>query len=937
MQVVTGVMVAFRRCVLALILCAIASPVWADFQTGYDASQRGDYATAHREWRPLAEQGDAHAQFNLGIIYDNGQGVPQDYAEAVKWYRKAADQGNARAQLLLGTMYRKGQGVPQDYAEAVKWHRLAADQGHAIAQFNLGIMYRKGQGVPQDYAEAVKWYRLAADQGYAAAQNSLGIMYKKGQGVPQNYAKAVNWCRKAAEQGYARAQNNLGFLYEKGQGVPQDYIEAVKWYRKAADQGQVNAQFNFGTMYVNGIGVPKDYQEAYFWFSLSAAQGNEDAQKGRDLVARSLSLVQKVRVQQRASQWRANTTSPTATVQKKPSSPSQKTSIREVQTRLAKLGYTPGPSDGVMGRKTRNAIEAFQRDEGLPATGKATKMLGELLETKLASRQERTRPTSPPPAAPLQVGDFGTFHTLVIGNDAYRFLPQLRTAVKDAKAVAELLEGRYGFRATTLINATRDEVIQALEKLRRGLTEQDNLLIYYAGHGQLDRAADRGYWLPIDATEDSQANWLNNVTITDTLKAIRAKHVMVVADSCYSGTLTRDTRGIEVKPKEPDYVAKTHRKKSRTVLASGGLEPVSDSGGSGHSVFAKAFMDALRDNEGVIDGLDVFSYVRKQVRLNADQVPHYGNIRYAGHEVGGDFLFARKLEHQSEVRREEPAVAAIQPAPVPQPSSPVRRAVGVFPKTYRPGDTFKDCALCPEMVVIPPGTFRMGSPSSEPERDDDEGPQHKVWINYSFAVGKYEVTQAEWRAVMGTDPSFFTEDKYPEVWANKYPVEQVSWSDAQDFVHTLSVITGEEYRLLSEAEWEYVARAGTTTPFQTGQTISLDQANFVRAKIFPYDDRSPHRPSLVMPAAVGSYPANGFGLHDVHGNVWEWVTDCWHDNYDNAPKNGEPWTTGADCSERIVRGGSFITNETVIRSANRFSDRKSSNHIGFRVARSLSR
>jgi len=240
--------------------------------------------------------------------------------------------------------------------------------------------------------------------------------------------------------------------------------------------------------------------------------------------------------------------------------------------------------------------------------------------------------------------DLGSFHALVIGNNAYRTLPRLRTAVKDAQAVAELLESRYGFRATTLTNATRDEVIQALDALRSKLTERDNLLIYYAGHGKLDRGSDRGFWLPVDAKEDSRANWLNNVTITDALKAIRAKHVMVVADSCYSGTLTRDTRGVEVRVKKSDYVAKTHRKKSRTVLASGGLEPVSDSGGSGHSVFAKAFMDALRDNEGVIDGLDVFAYVRKQVRLNADQVPNYANIRYAGHEVGGDFLFARKLE-----------------------------------------------------------------------------------------------------------------------------------------------------------------------------------------------------------------------------------------------------------------------------------------------------
>ena len=170
-------------------------------------------------------------------MYANGQGVPQDYAEAVKWYRKAADQGDAHAQSNLGACTKKGQGVPQDYAEAVKWYRKAADQGNATAQYNLGGMYDKGKGVPQDYAEAVKWYRLAADQGNADAQFNLGVMYDNGQGVPQDYAEAMKWYRLAADQGNAAAQNNLGVLYKQGQGVPQDYAVAMKWFSLSAAQG----------------------------------------------------------------------------------------------------------------------------------------------------------------------------------------------------------------------------------------------------------------------------------------------------------------------------------------------------------------------------------------------------------------------------------------------------------------------------------------------------------------------------------------------------------------------------------------------------------------------------------------------------------------------------------------------------------------------------
>ena len=140
----------------------VVAPALSQFDQGYAADSRGDYATALRFWRPLADQGNAGAQYNLGNMYDKGQGVPQDYAAAVSWYRKAADQGFAAAQYNLGNMYRLGQGVPQDYAAAVSWTRKAADQGDADAQGNLGVMYQYGQGVPQDYVQAHKWYNLGS-------------------------------------------------------------------------------------------------------------------------------------------------------------------------------------------------------------------------------------------------------------------------------------------------------------------------------------------------------------------------------------------------------------------------------------------------------------------------------------------------------------------------------------------------------------------------------------------------------------------------------------------------------------------------------------------------------------------------------------------------------------------------------------------------------
>jgi TPR repeat protein len=166
-------MIKLLRAAAFLLCTAVAAPVMAqDFDKGLAAAQAGDFATAFQEWRPLAEQGNAGAQNNLGSIYREGLGVPQDYAEAVNWYRLAAEQGYADAQNNLGVMYREGLGVPQDYAEAVNWYRLAAEQGYAGAQYNLGIMYENGEGVPQDNVIAHMWSNIGGANGEAIALNN---------------------------------------------------------------------------------------------------------------------------------------------------------------------------------------------------------------------------------------------------------------------------------------------------------------------------------------------------------------------------------------------------------------------------------------------------------------------------------------------------------------------------------------------------------------------------------------------------------------------------------------------------------------------------------------------------------------------------------------------------------------------------------------------
>ena len=243
---------------------------------------------------------------------------------------------------------------------------------------------------------------------------------------------------------------------------------------------------------------------------------------------------------------------------------------------------------------------------------------------------------------------------------------------------------------------------------------------------------------------------------------------------------------------------------------------------------------------------------------------------------------------------------------------------------------FRDCAECPEMTVLPPGTYRMGSRSDEEGRFDDEGPDHDVTIPESLAVGMYEVTFAEWDAChlaggcshKPADNGWGRED---------LPVVNVSWEDAQEYVRWLSAKTGKEYRLLTESEWEYAARARTTTRYHWGDEPGRNRANCRGCRTGTGTPR---------PFRVGSFAANDFGLFDVHGNVWEWVEDCWHRNYGNAPSDGSAWVTSRvprSCRHRILRGGSWNVGPRNVRSAvrSRFAERIHSDTVGFRIVRTM--
>ena len=238
---------------------------------------------------------------------------------------------------------------------------------------------------------------------------------------------------------------------------------------------------------------------------------------------------------------------------------------------------------------------------------------------------------------------FGNYYALVIGNNNYSHMGKLKTAINDATEVAQVLRRAYGFKVNLLTDATRAEMILALSKLRATLKFDDNLLIYYAGHGILDEIGEQGYWLPVDAEQGNPTNWISVGNITVMLRAIRAKHALVIADSCYSGTLVRSGAAQPRTAKEKyAWIKRISGKRSRVALVSGGLEPVTDGGGGGkHSVFANALINALKRNTGVIEGQELFDQIKRPVVLNADQTPSYSDIRKTGHD-GGDFILVRR-------------------------------------------------------------------------------------------------------------------------------------------------------------------------------------------------------------------------------------------------------------------------------------------------------
>ena len=589
-------MLTLNRLLLAASMCClVATANAAPKDDAKAAYENGNYEQAFKVLRPLAAKGDANAQYNVGMMYDKGQGVAQSDQEALKWFRLSANQGLAQAQYNAGMMYRDGQGVAQSDQEALKWFRLSANQGNADAQNNIGVMHQHGQGVEENYQEALKWFRLAANQGNARAQYNLGVMYFRGQGVAKNDQEVYKWFRLAANQGLAPAQHNIGVMYEYGRGVTQNNQHALKWFRLAAEQGYADAQFSIGALYAGGQGVAQNYQEALKWFRLAAEQGDAQAienLKRPEMIAAAQNLIPDRRSTSiktgTKQEEQVNIKTTRKTEQPKRIAARTETPERASPPKLVFKSSTP-KSDGTVELSGRvisdasiseisingRALEvSLGRDNSfkvtrLPPMGvvasyrlsvsdeygqKAEKEIN--VERAAIQYAEQVAPLNP---RKLKAQTNPNAVALIIGIEAYSRLPKAQYADSDATHFYDYANQSLGvppnkIKLLTDTKANRIDLLLAMRSwMRTEVNGKTDVYIFFAGHGLASADGSKTYLLPADGDRDllDETSILRDDLIAS---AKGAKTITMFLDTCYSGgtrtneVLLADARPIAIVP-----------------------------------------------------------------------------------------------------------------------------------------------------------------------------------------------------------------------------------------------------------------------------------------------------------------------------------------------------------------------------------------------------
>lgn len=641
-----------------------------------------DYKTAAEWYRKASAQGNSRAQINLGHLYEKGLGVPKNLTTAMEWYQKASglekkdlpyastiatssdEELVSEIQLLkqeLDNSRNQSKALAEQLANTQRQLRETLDKQKLFQ--NERDKTKSSLEDAQTKGNAMEGARL--EKILHEKDNELADLQQQVSTLNSQYKNKVDDLKLKLEDTEKRAEQISGQL---------------KVQQTAAGDTQlvlVNAEAKLANTEKKLLEVQKDFYSKTEVDKVAQAGHANASQDMQRKLEQSQAVISQLEAEKQKLQQEVDR------IQKisAPSSTSQKPVIEIIDPPLvlqrgtmptvtlrslvkereifgkvtAPAGITSvmvndvkNPLDrglfkatvGIKGDKTPVNIVAIDQNGARASMEFLLSLEGSA--TVNASGQE---PSQTSPVNLWKDIDFGNYYALIIGNNHYKKVQSLDTPINDAQGVDRVLREKYGFKTQLLIDADRYQILTAMNDLRAKLTEKDNLLIYYAGHGELDRVNMRGHWLPVDADADNTANWISTVAITDILNSMSSRHILVVADSCYSGTLTRSAlarldAGMS-EEKKSEWIKAMLMGKSRTALTSGGLKPVLDGGGGDHSVFANAFIKALQKNNSLLEGQELYRDVSANVIAAAEQVPQYDPIKFAGHEVG-DFFFMPK-------------------------------------------------------------------------------------------------------------------------------------------------------------------------------------------------------------------------------------------------------------------------------------------------------
>jgi hypothetical protein len=575
----------------------------------YVSYDRANYQTSLKVWLDQANVGDAEAQNNVGEIYSKGLGTSPDYATAAMWFQKSAAQNFNRAKINLGFLYEEGLGVEKDQAKALN-------------------LYREASGIQDEllYSSVVEVEMKAKDSQIGSLQGQVKTERENAAGLRQQLAKTqqqLSFQRQALQQTQSQLQQTQQQLAQAKQAKDDELTKLLENQLLGQEQ-QINSQRMQIATLENRTNAANPNGAVF------AGGPNFNILEPNIVASRSGNNAVVNSVGRRSVVGRFDTPK----------------NVKQVTVNGLAV---PVSGNGMFTTEINVAAP------GTPVKVAALSQSGVVGElqftmTPAGNALAATKGTSLPGTLPRDV-KLGRFFAVVIGNNNYRDkeYPGLQSAANDATAVANVLKTRYGYQTKLVLNGSRLEMLTALSDMRNQLKAEDNLLVYYAGHGELSGAT--GYWVPSDGAAKNPKSWISNAAISDIISSMPAKRVMVVADSCYSGSMTRasvpNLNAASMSPEKwNSWVKSMAAGRSRTALSSGGVQPVPDTGKGNHSYFARAFLNVLQDNNRLMEAQRLYREVSTSLALNSinspiPQNPQYAPIRYAGHE-SGDFFFMPK-------------------------------------------------------------------------------------------------------------------------------------------------------------------------------------------------------------------------------------------------------------------------------------------------------